>query len=508
MAPERPATGQSQRVSDQHELIDLAFDAMFTRSFDERLITSWNRGAEHLYGWTRAEALGKNATELLCSEYPIPLEQIEQELKSEGEWQGQIVQRHKSGRRITAKCRWGLQSDNAGRPVAILEINSDLSLQRQTTERLTRSEERFRFLVSAVVEYAIFMLDPDGTIVSWNEGAQRIKGYTADEIIGRHFSVFYTPEDRAAKVPTRVLEKARRHGQFRGEGWRVRKDGTRFWASVVITALRDDAGNLQGFAKVTRDITDKHEEEARLRDYAREMAELERAKAQFLDFAAHELRTPLTLIRGYNSMLEDGKLPPERVPQIAKSLEGKLEQMNLLVEQMLEVGRLESDRLVLENEKMSLYDVVKEQVEKLRAIARTDNIALTGRPDDAIVNGDRARIGTVVANLLDNAIKYSPPGGEIECDVGGDGSWAYVSVRDQGLGIAPEHIPLLFKRYMRLPTEANKRIRGTGLGLYLCQEIARRQGGEIRVKSTPAKGSEFTLKLPIVNGAQSPASNS
>jgi PAS domain S-box-containing protein len=508
MTLEVPTAGQSRGASDQHELIDLAFDAMFTRSFDERSITSWNRGAERLYGWTRAEALGKNATELLCSEYPIPLEQIEEELKSTGEWQGQIVQCHKSGRRITAKCRWGLQSDNAGRPVAILEINSDLSQQRQATERLTRSEERFRLLVSAVVEYAIFMLDPDGTIVSWNEGAQRIKGYTADEIIGRHFSVFYTPEDRAAKLPTRVLQKARRHGQFRGEGWRVRQDGTRFWASVVITALRDESGGLQGFAKVTRDITDKHQEEARLRDYAREMAELERAKAQFLDFAAHELRTPLTLIRGYNSMLEDGKLPPERVPQIAKSLEGKLEQMNLLVEQMLEVGRLESDRLELDNETIDLYDVVKEQIEKLRAIARTNDIAFTGRRDDAIVNADRDRIGTVIANLLDNAIKYSPAGGGIECSVGRQGSWACVSVRDQGLGIAPEHIPLLFKRYTRLPTEANKRIRGTGLGLYLCQEIARRQGGQIRVESTPAKGSEFTLQLPLVNAAALPQSRS
>ena len=231
MTLEVPSAGQSPAASDQHELIDLAFDAMFTRSFDERSITSWNRGAERLYGWTRAEALGKNATELLCSEYPIPLEQIEEELKSTGEWQGQIVQCHKSGKRITAKCRWGLQSDNAGRPVAILEINSDLSQQRQATERLTRSEERFRLLVSAVVEYAIFMLDPDGTIVSWNEGAQRIKGYTADEIIGRHFSLFYTPEDRAAKLPTRVLQKAMRHGQFRGEGWRVRQDGVSSWVT-------------------------------------------------------------------------------------------------------------------------------------------------------------------------------------------------------------------------------------------------------------------------------------
>ncbi|OLC45438.1 MAG: hypothetical protein AUH80_08670 [Chloroflexi bacterium 13_1_40CM_4_65_16] len=499
MTPHRPAKATSGFSSEPHELIDMAFDAMFTRSFDERTITSWNRGAERLYGWTRTEALGKRATQLLCSEYPMPLEQIEERLKASGEWEGQVVQCHKSGRQITVNCRWGLQTDSTGRPLAILEINSDLSLQRQTTARLSSSEERFGLLVSAVLEYAIFMLDPKGTIVSWNEGAQRIKGYRADEIIGRHFSVFYAPEDRAAKKPTRALQKAERDGQFKGEGWRVRKDGTRFWASVVITALRDESGSLRGFAKVTRDITDRHQEEERLRDYAREMTELERAKTHFLDLAAHELRGPLTLIRGYNTMLEEGKLRPERVPEIAKMLQGKLEQMNILVEQMLDISRLESDRLELNRETVDLVEVVEEQIGKVRAIGGTNHIALTGSAGSAIVNADRARIGTVISNLIDNAIKYSPAGGEIGCIVGRDDSWAYVSVRDKGLGIAPEHIPLLFKRYTRLPTEANKRIRGTGLALYLCREIARRHGGELTVNSKLAKGSEFILKLPAVN---------
>jgi|SRR5690349_1310398 len=499
MTPKRAAMATSGSSPEPHELIDLAFDAMFTRSFDERTITSWNRGAERLYGWTRTEALGKKAAQLLCSEYPIPLEQIEERLKASGEWEGQVVQCHKSGRRIIVNCRWGLQTDSAGRPLAILEINSDLSLQRQATARLSSSEERFSLLVSAVVEYAIFMLDPKGTIISWNEGAQRIKGYRADEIIGRHFSVFYTPEDRAAKKPTRALQKAERYGQFKGEGWRVRQDGTRFWASVVITALRDEAGNLRGFAKVTRDITDQHQEEERLREYAAKMTELERAKTHFLDLAAHELRGPLTLIRGYNAMIEEGKLRPERVPEIAKMLQGKLEQMNLLVEQMLDMSRLEDDRLELDMGPVDLVEVAEEQIGKVRAIGGTNHIALTGSAGEAIVNADRARIGAVVSNLIDNAIKYSAPGGDIRCVVGRDGSWAYVSVRDKGLGIAPEHMPLLFKRYTRLPTEANKRIRGTGLALYLCQEIARRHGGELTVNSKLASGTEFTLKLPAAN---------
>ena len=494
---------QPLREHSQHQLIDLAFDAMFTRSFHERVITSWNQGAERLYGWTRSEALGRTAAELLCSQYPVPLEEIEDQLRRTGQWQGEIVQCRKDGSPVTVDCRWGLQSDEHGEPLAILEINSDLSGREHAEERLRASEERFKLLISAVTEYAIFMLDPDGNVVTWNEGAERIKGYTADEIIGRHFSQFYTTEDLEKDVPWHALEAARRDGVFTAEGWRVRKDGSRFWASVVLTALWDDSGELRGFAKVTRDITDRHREEERLREYARQIAELEQAKAQFLDLAAHELRGPLTLVRGYNSLLEEGKLPPDRIPEIAQMLEGKLEQMNLLIEQMLEMGRLENDRLELRFENIDLYEVAREQVKKLAGLTGDRVIKLTGRPGDAIANADRARIATVVANLLDNAIKYSPDGGDVECETGDAGGQAFLTVRDHGLGIAPEHLPLLFKRYTRLPTEANKSIPGTGLALYLCQEIARRHGGQVSVRSQLGHGSEFTVLLPAVPPAES-----
>jgi signal transduction histidine kinase len=287
---------------------------------------------------------------------------------------------------------------------------------------------------------------------------------------------------------------------FKDSSWRVRKDGSRFWASVVITALHDSTGKLRGFAKVTRDITDQHNEEERLRSYARQMAELEQAKAQFLDLAAHELRGPLTLIRGYNSMLQDGSLPAARIPQVAAMLEGKLEQIDLLVEQMLEMGRLENNRLDLHYQTVDMGAVTAEQIRRLRPLTGNHQLELTGETGHANVNADRARIGTIVANLIDNAIKYSPNGGKIDCEVGRTGPHAFVTVRDRGLGIAPEHLPLLFKRYSRLPTEANRRIPGTGLALYLCQEIARRHGGEITVKSEPGKGSEFTLSLPALEG--------
>ena len=486
----------SERVQHAHELVDLSRDAMFTRDFDSRVITFWNEGAERLYGFTRQEAMGKRPQDLLETQYPIPLEEIEDVLREKSRWEGELVQRRKDGSKVAVWSRWGLQLDIDGRPNAILEINSDLTQQRADAIRLLQSEERLSLLVAAVKDYAIFMLDPNGIVMTWNEGAQRAKGYTADEIIGRHFSAFYTPEDTKDNKPARLLAKAERDGSTSDEGWRVRKDGTRFWASVVITALRDDSGRLRGFGKVTRDMTDRHRDEEALRAHAERMAALEQAKTQFLDLAAHELRGPLTLIRGYNSMLGEGGLSAERITQIAHVLEGKLAQVDLLVEQMLEMARLENENLELTLEPFDLRKLTQDQIIRFQPVAIRHSLTLSDDSDTAIVVADRSRVLTIVGNLIDNAIKYSPAGGAITCSVGSTDGQRYVTVLDHGIGIAPEHMPLLFKRFSRLPTEQNKSIAGTGLALFLCQEIAHRLDGEITVKSKVGRGSEFTLLLP------------
>src|SRR5207249_4509621 len=196
----------------------------------------------------------------------------------------------------------------------------DLVLRRVGPTEPRVLGDQFALFISSVVDYAIFMLDPAGVIVTWNEGAQRIKGYRADEVIGRHFSIFYPAEDARNRKPDWELEVAKREGRYEEEGWRIRKDGSRFWASVVITALRDDTGRLRGFGKVTRDLTERRKaderrnaerdaEEARLRQHADRMAELEQTKTEFLNLASHELRGPLAVLRGYNSMLQEGSIP-------------------------------------------------------------------------------------------------------------------------------------------------------------------------------------------------------
>jgi PAS domain S-box-containing protein len=484
---------------------------MFVRGFRDRAITYWNEGAERLYGWPRDEAIGRQPADLLGSQYPIPLEEIERLLEITGRWEGEILQRRKDGSRITVLARWGLQTDADAEPHSILEINSDISRERRAVDELSSSEERFALLVSAVIDYAIFMLDPSGIVVSWNEGAQRIKGYSANEIIGRHFSVFYPPEDVANAKPAWMLEKATREGRYEEEGWRVRKDGSRFLASVVLTALRGKDGVLRGFAKVTRDITERrmaeerHEEErdrdaAQLRAHADRMAELERMKTEFLNLASHELRGPLAVVRGYNWMIRDGVVKSEELHGITKIVEAKLVQINLLVEQMLEAARIEADRAGLNRTTFDLVEIVSEQTTAVSSISTVHSIEVVKPEQPVLISADRSRITTVVANLLDNAIKYSPDADVVRVNVGCQDGYAFVAVHDLGVGIPPEYLPLLFQRFSRLPTEQNVTTPGTGLGLFLCQAIAHRHGGEIDVESSPGEGSVFTLRLPVIVG--------
>jgi len=209
-------------------------------------------------------------------------------------------------------------------------------LREVNAARPNAAGEQLELLVSSVVDYAIFMLDTTGTIITWNEGAHRIKGYTADEIIGRHFSIFYPAHEVRIRKPEWELEVATREGRYEEEGWRLRKDGTRFWANVVITAVRDKSGRLQGFGKVTRDMTERRQREEQMRTHAERMAELQQLNTEFLNLAWRELRGQVTVIRGYNTMLHDGLIPIEQIPAVAQLLETKLAEMDRLVEQMLE----------------------------------------------------------------------------------------------------------------------------------------------------------------------------
>lgn len=485
---------------DLTELLNLAFDAIFVRTFRDRTITYWNRGAEELYGYTPADAIGRNPAQLLRSVYPVPLEEIEWELLATGGWEGEILHTHSSGSTITVASRWVLRRDAHAEPVEILEINRDITQQKAATEQLRRSEQRFRMLVENVRDYAIFMLDPRGVISSWNTGARRIKGYESSEIIGKHFSIFYPRQDVLAGKPRWELEMARAEGSWEDEGWRLRKDGSRFWANVVITALFDDAGVLTGYAKVTRDLTARREQEERLRQHAQHMAELEAAKSNFLNLASHELRGPLTVIRGYLSMFAEGNFGELTSTglEVLPILSQKVEEMANLVEQMLDVARLEEGRLQLNLVETDLCAVLLKEIENARRGIAVPGLQIKAElpAEPVVVRVDRSRLHTIAVNLLSNAIKYSPEGGLVTVKLTPAKDHVELQISDQGVGIDPEDMPRLFSRFGRIVTPATSAIPGVGLGLFLSRELARMHGGDLHAESEPGQGSTFTLKLP------------
>jgi PAS domain S-box-containing protein len=367
---------------------------------------------------------------------------------------------------------------------------------------LRGSADLHRLLVASVRDYAIFMLDPGGHVASWNEGAERIKGYTADEITGRHFSVFYPQEDLDDDKPAMELRVAAREGRFEDEDWRVRKDGTRFWANVVISAVTGEAGELVGFAKVTRDLTERREAEQRRVDDARRLAEAEaasRAKSGVLTTLSHELRTPLNAIGGYADLLLLGVHGPMSDSQREALDRILMSQRHLLrlITDMLDLGRIEAGRLTFDQEPVPLgavAETVRPMIE-LQAAARRIDLEWQPKDPSVIAAADRYRVEQILLNLLSNAIKYTEPGGRVTVGHRIVGDRAILEVSDTGLGIPDDRTEEIFELFTQIGRSLANPHDGAGLGLPISRELARGMGGDLTVKSREGQGSVFTLAL-------------
>ncbi|MDP9350652.1 MAG: PAS domain S-box protein, partial [Chloroflexota bacterium] len=545
---QRALERQAEILRRQVELLDLAHDAILVRELETSEVIYWNEGAERIYGWAKGEAVGRVAHELLQTRFPKPLEEIHAEVIVSERWEGELTHTRRDGGRIVVDSRWALQRDDQGEPVAILEINSDItrrkeierqlseerfhSLVRDTTDIITicgadgviryqspsveralgyesqelvgtsilslihpedvadaqrllahmvhtpdlapstelrlrhrdgewryfevigrnlldepsvrgivvnardiserkRAQgelELYRRMVEGVTDYAIFRLDRDGRVTSWNAGAQRIKGYRAEEIIGEHFSCFYTPEDISRGHPGHELEVAAAEGRFEDEGWRIRKDGSRFWANVVLTALRDEGGRLIGYSKITRDLTERKRAEAE-RTAKQAAEEANQAKSEFLSRMSHELRTPLNAILGFGELLTLDEPAPRKRRQsemIVKS--GK--HLLGLIDEVLDIAGIEAGRLRLSVEPVAIREIVLEALDLVRPLAMQRGIQLEDtevRASDDFVLADRQRLKQVLLNLLSNAIKYNR-----------DHGWVAVYVEPVAPGEAPD----------------------------------------------------------------------
>jgi PAS domain S-box-containing protein len=363
------------------------------------------------------------------------------------------------------------------------------------------SADLFRLLVSNVRDYAIFVLDPAGYITTWNIGAERIKGYRADEIIGRHFSVFYPEADVHAGKCEREIEVATRDGRFEDEDWRVRKDGSRFWANVVITAIRDDGGALIGFAKVTRDLTErKRTEEERAARAAAEQAN--RTKDEFLATLGHELRNPLAPIV---TALQLCKLHTDRYPgRELQVIERQVQHMARLVDDLLDVARVSRGKLSLQKQTVELRDPIGKAIEIASPLMdqKSHHFELDVPPYPLLVDGDAPRLTQIFANLICNAAKYTDPGGHIAVLVRRTEGEIYVEVRDDGIGMDRELLPRVFEPFVQGDQPSDRAGGGLGLGLGLVRALAGLHGGEVSASSEGVGlGSTFTVRLPAVDRA-------
>ena len=397
--------------------------------------------------------------------------------------------------------------------------------------------ELYRLLVESVKDYAIFALDPNGYVVSWNPGAQRFKGYTASEIIGKHFSVFYPPEDLAARKPQIELEIAAEVGRLEDEGWRVRKDGTQFWANVVITALRGADGELVGFAKVTRDLTQRRAAELQALEDARRIAveealrraaemrstdlvdlldrtrrqaeEIEhrrneadvanRTKTEFLAAMSHELRTPLNAIAGYVQLLMlgvRGPLTEEQTVDLAR-IQRSQQHLLSLINDILNFSRLEAGAVTYEIESVPLGTVLEAATSMISLQAAAKQITLTLEPCPPTMRAlaDDSKLEQILLNLLSNAVKFTQRGGHVSvrCEAADD--HVLTRVQDDGPGIPADRLADIFEPFVQLDRALGNPREGVGLGLAISRDLARGMQGDLTVESIPGKGSTFTVSL-------------
>jgi len=391
------------------------------------------------------------------------------------------------------------------------------------------SDEQYRLIVQSIKDYAVFMLNPDGRILSWNEGARLIKGYSAPEVLGRSFEIFYPTEAVVDGFPQRELKEAARVGRFEDEGWRIRKDGSRFWANVVITAIRDAQGTLLGFAKVTRDLTARKNAEEQARQLAAEQAanaeaarrneELQALNAQLeealavaerstrvrdevLAVVAHDLRNPVHTILGAAGVVDtvpDGEAHDRHVQMIERAARS----MERLISDLLDVASIEKGTLSLQTGPVDLSVLVSEVVEQLENQARERKIKIEREIDPGIppITGDHDRLMQVLSNLVGNAIKFTPEEGNILVLVTRTGREAVVSVVDNGVGISRSDLPHVFDRFWRSRESSTK---GAGLGLSIARGIIEAHGGKVWAESELGLGTTMTFALPLSSAPATP----
>jgi len=457
------------------------------------MVLTWNAGAQLIKGYSAEEIVGKHFSvfyqpEAIAQKWP------ERELRAaavEGRFEDEGWRVRKDGSRFWANVIITALREDGGRLMGFSKITRDLTVRRNQEEKIRHSEQRFRLLIESVQDYAIFMLDNDGTISSWNSGAERIKGYTASDVLGRHFSWFYVPEDVKAGKPWQELKIARATGRIEEEGWRVRKSGERFWARAVITPLYDTQGTPRGFAKVIQDLTERRQ--------SKEFEEAARRMNEFVAMLAHELRNPLAPILNAVETLE--RMSPDDAMQV--KLHGVISRQSRhlarIVDDLIDINRITRGVLSISRSDVDVVGLINHCVEAVRpamdAARQELQISLPGRRLTTL--GDMHRLSQALTNILSNACRYTAAGGKININAVERADDIVISVADTGRGIAPEDLERIFNLFDQGHRLTLGNAGGLGIGLTLARRIIELHGGTITVESGGVgKGSVFHLRLP------------
>ena len=479
-------------------LTESANDAIITADRHGRVL-SWNRGAERMFGFTEQEQVGRPLLELMPERYRDLYEAGMERLARTGKSKvvGQTLEFHglrRDGREFPLEISissWRSQGEDY-----FAAIIRDTTERKRASAAVKASEDRFRLLVQGVRDYAIFMLNPEGRVASWNEGAERIKGYKAEDVLGRDFAMFYTPEDREKGIPMAILRQAAAEGRAEVQGWRVRKDGSRFWAGEVLTALRDETGRLAGFAKVLRDMTTQQRAEQAIRerteDLMRSNAELE----MFATVASHDLQEPLRKIQLFGDRLIERAAPAldEQGLDFLQRMRQSAARMSQLIDDLLAYSRVTMKAQPFQQ--VDLTELANEALRDLEARVERTKARVTVEPLPSM-RGDPGQLRRLFLNLLGNSLKFTreaePPDVTIRGERLPDG-FVEVRVSDNGIGFDEKYLGKMFKPFQRL--QPRGAYEGSGMGLAICRKIVERHGGTIAAQSAPGKGATFVVRLP------------
>jgi PAS domain S-box-containing protein len=492
---ERRKADESVRASEQRfrALVQSVRDYAIFMLDPTGHVATWNEGAQHIKGYSANEIIGQHFSRF----YPqdaLQRGQPEHELKTattEGRFEDEGWRLRKDGTRFWANVVLSAIRDAQGQLLGFTKITRDLTERRRHEQELRASEEKFRMLVEGVVDYAIITLDRDGFITSWNTGAARLNGHAASDILGRHFSRLYPTEEIAANKPWQDLISAREKGRYAEEGWRMRRDGTQYWANNLIAALRDADGRSQSYYMVTQDLSQRR--------YAEGLADAAQRTHEFIAMLAHELRNPLAPIRNAVSLMERKGLGDPVLESMRQTIDRQSGLLARIVDELLDVNRIARGQFTVERRSIDLQDVLQRAVETSRPLIeqRHQTLELQIPEMPLAANGDPMRLTQVFVNLLNNASKYTHIGGNLALKVDSDDIAYVIRVADNGKGIPRDSLESVFELFLQIDPESCGTQGGLGVGLALVRRIVELHGGRVMAFSDGLNhGSEFVVHLP------------